>query len=421
MTAQAIQYDGTLRGEASPRQQMRVVGGAFVALTVGAASVTAFTQGLFLGPVSAELHWSKSQFFAGFAVAGIVDAAVMPLFAALADRIGIRRVLLGGIVAYSLALASLGTLTGSFLQFMLLSALVGIMQTAQTPLLYAKAISQTVVLRRRGLALAVAFTGASVGGALIPLVVTYLIRAVGWRGAYFSLGAIVSIVALPAVFFLVHPARDAGAGGDRGERIAQAPAGLTFGQALRAPLFWMLAAAITLEVIAVHGVFLNLPPILAKHGFSALQIGGAISLMGLMQVVGRLLLGLSLDRSRSVRIAIAFFACGAGGMLLMANATSAAQALTGAILSGIAIGSEMEMAAYFTSRLFGMRDYGRIFGVVLACFTIGVALAPLLVGLAAEARGYPFAIGLAVCAIVVGIMLLIAIGPYRFDASQEAA
>ena len=69
---------------------------ASVALTVGATAITAIPTGVFMGPVTAEFHWTRGQYFLVTAIASIVGAFIIPYLGHLADRIGVRPVMMPG-------------------------------------------------------------------------------------------------------------------------------------------------------------------------------------------------------------------------------------------------------------------------------------------------------------------------------------
>ena len=64
------------------------------------------------------------------------------------------------------------------------------------------------------------------------------------------------------------------------------------------------------------------------------------------------------------------FGSGAGGMVPLA----------GAVLCGMGIGAEIDLMAFFISRYFGLKAYGKIYGVMFALFNIGTGLGPALSG-----------------------------------------
>jgi MFS family permease len=56
-------------------------------------------------------------------------------------------------------------------------------------------------------------------------------------------------------------------------------------------------------------------------------------------------------------------------------------ALAGALAIGLSFGAEVDLVGYLTARYFGLRSYGRLYGVLYAVVIAGTALSPLGYGL----------------------------------------
>src|SRR6516162_8250099 len=100
----------------------------------------------------------------------------------------------------------------------------------------------------------------------MPQVAALLIDAVGWRLAYVGLAVAVLVVALPPVaLFLREPPGFAA----RVQRLREpadtgaAVPGVAAGEALRSWLFWSLATAFFLDVIAINGTLTHIVPLLS--------------------------------------------------------------------------------------------------------------------------------------------------------------
>jgi predicted MFS family arabinose efflux permease len=87
-----------------------------------------------------------------------------------------------------------------------------------------------------------------------------------------------------------------------------------------------------------------------------------------------------LDKFFAPRVALILFALTAAGLLLLAFG-GAQFAIVAAICIGCSIGGETDLIPYFTVRYFGMRAYGKIYGLLFAAFTLGMALSAVFAGL----------------------------------------
>ncbi len=108
-------------------------------------------------------------------------------------------------------------------------------------------------------------------------------------------------------------------------------------------------------------------------------------------------------------------------------ATSGANETTwlvvGVMLVGIGAGAEFDLAAFLVSRYFGMRDYGRLFGIHLGLITLASTLAPWLFGQLYRGTG-TYQTTLMVCGVIflVGALVLLTLGRYpTFDRTSASA
>ena len=106
------------------------------------------------------------------------------------------------------------------------------------------------------------------------------------------------------------------------------------------------------------------------------RAAGLAGIVGLTSVVGRLAVGVMLDRWTNgsavagVSVALPILAAG----LLLAAPGNVAVALAAAIVIGLCLGSELDAVAYLTTRHFGMRSFGLLFGTISALLTLGMGL-----------------------------------------------
>jgi predicted MFS family arabinose efflux permease len=72
--------------------------------------------------------------------------------------------------------------------------------------------------------------------------------------------------------------------------------------------------------------------------------------------------------------------------LLVNGADPLTQAVAAALL-GLTVGGEIDVIAYLTTRQFGLRSYGTIFGAMTSAMNIGTATGALLAGAIYDAQG----------------------------------
>jgi MFS family permease len=73
----------------------------------------------------------------------------------------------------------------------------------------------------------------------------------------------------------------------------------------------------------------------------------------------------------------------------------------------------MDFMSYLVSRYFGLRPFGRIYGLVYAALTVGLSLGPLVMGYSQQLTGsYDLALRILLGAAVLAILPFLALGRY---------
>lgn len=149
--------------------------------------------------MSAELGWTDAE-FGRLAFYTQLAAAASFLFTGwLIDRLGVRRSMIGGVSAWSLAAMAHGWATTAW-QVVVARIGLGVTEAMQTPLTI-KMVATLFQAKRRSLALGINTAIASLGTIALPFVIPWLAVTVGWRGALLlaGIGGFVTLAAWLAV------------------------------------------------------------------------------------------------------------------------------------------------------------------------------------------------------------------------------
>jgi MFS family permease len=396
------------------RNRWWVVAASVMGLIVGSGAINVFAFGVFLKPVTADLGIGRGAFGAGLVLNSLLTAVgCVPLGWAL-DRYGTRRVMVPGILLFALAAASYSLLTASPLVIFLLFGLAGLFGCFQTPVPYATVLSKWFD-KERGLALGVAMAGVGLGVALVPQISARLIDAFGWRMAYVGLGVTILVLAwLPVTIFVREPSE---ATAVRTRRAAsEVLPGMTareaFGGSWR---FWALTIAFLLAVAAINGTLTQIVALLTDRGVPQQAAVQALSASGIAIIIGRMLCGWCLDRFHGSLVAISFFIVPICGIALLLSGATGFVPLLGAVLCGMGIGAEVDLMAFFTSRYFGLKAYGKIYGLMFAFFSLSTGVGPYLSGLSYDLyHSYTPIFMIFEGMLVVTCLLFLPLGPYRY-------
>ena len=351
----------------------RVAAASGLGVLVSFGSLLVYTFGIFLKPVTEEFGWSRESASLAFGIAAIMIAVFSPPLGYLLDRVRARRVILPCMLVFGCAFASLALLTPHLWQLYGVFAILGAVGSGTAHMAYTRAVS-TWFDRRRGMALALVMTGGAVGAIVLPPAAQALIQSLGWRGAFAVLGALVLVVALPAVVPLVRERP----GRDRESRVESE--GSSVAQALRTRAFWILMVVLFLFSIGQNGAMTHLSALLTDRGVSPRGAAIAVSLMGAASLVGRLVTGWLLDRFFAPRLAFCLLALGALGIFILSSAHSLVTGSLASILVGAAMGGEADMTPYILSRYFGLRSFSMLYGFTWTGYAIAGAIGPVLMG-----------------------------------------
>lgn len=350
-----------------------VLSAAFTGVMVSFSPIVPYTFSLFLDPLHSAFGWRREAMGGAFALAAITVALVSPLIGILLDRYPPRRIILPAIVCFAFGLASLSRLTPNIWEFYIAFFGIGLVANATAQFAYTRTIL-TWFSTHRGFALALLLTGSGVGSILIPPLTQWMIQSHGWRSAYLLLGGI-ALLGLPLTALLLR-------------NRPQAPTldihvevrGITVAAALRTAAFWILAVITILSAFSENGLVTNLAAILTQHGVRASSAAVALSVRGGAGIIGRLFIGLAIDRVSPQRIQTLVLSLAALGTLILAFAGTGSMALLGAAILGVGLGSEADVGPYLLARYFGRRHFSVLYGLTWTAYAIGGATGPLWIG-----------------------------------------
>ena len=348
--------------------------------------------------------WPKTLLTAAFASAVLVSAVVSPLTGRLIDR-GHGPRLMAGSALFGAAVLAVLPFAGSVEVFAALWLLIGI---AMGGSLYEPCFA--LVTRTRGIEARRAITlitlVAGFAGTLSFPLNHVVAEAAGWHAAAWTFAVLVAGIGAPLLWVgashleLGWRARQPAAVPSANASPAARPPAIW-----RSPVFWSLAAGFSLLGIN-HGIVLNhLLPILADRGIGAGTAVLAASMIGPMQVAGRVALMVS-ERHVSGRAV----ATGCFVAILLATASLLLSALEPAfvalfvILQGSGHGIISIMKPVMIREVLGEANFGAISGTIAVPYLASFALSPFLGSVLWELGGYDLALVVGGVSSLVGLV-----------------
>ncbi|NIB38499.1 MFS transporter [Pseudomaricurvus alkylphenolicus] len=399
--------------------------GPLLAATIGTMcgllTITNYSQGFFVGPVTADLGWTPPQFFLGFTVMMCVGLISGPLVGSLAGKYGIRLLGIAGLVGHALAYWMISLNNGSLFLWYASFSLLAVLGAGSLPIIWTSVLNGYFV-KHRGKAIGIIMAGTGMGAFILPPIVEFFIENYGWRVAYRAIGTGALCVSLPIVLALFREKTALEAQTSHGSDVGAR--GMTRAQALRTLRFWMLGAVLFVTVFVIVGLLSNFERIMSAKGFERNTIAVIAAAMGLAVIVGRLLVGVLIDKFWAPGIAALFFLMPVFGVLLIQfGDVSFSAGLAVGIAVGLAAGAELDLLAYLTGKYFGSAHYPEIFGTIFAFFTVGAGLAPSFYGAGAQMwQGYGMVLDISIALLMLSILLFLALGRYpQSDLNPEPA
>ncbi|GGL16945.1 MFS transporter [Nocardia jinanensis] len=394
----------------------------FLTLLFGSSTVNVLFN--VLGkPMSEEFGWSRSVISNGFSIETVMVGVSIIGLGILVDRYGPRMPSVPMAVGFGGGLMLMAALPDSRLAFYALCAVIGACGGALNPVAHATVVSAWFA-DRRGLALGLLMAGMGACGVLMPYLANWALEAAGWRGAFLVIGALCAMIPTAVYAFVTKmpPTHE-------NERRQARAAGRVAGESLWTIArgyrqFWLLSLAIFLVSTATFGLMSQVVPMTTDKGIDRDVAVVVLSVLSLSSVGARLVVGYLLDRFFAPFIGSILFALCGVGVALLISSTSTGVLLLGAVLIGLALGAEGDVAAYMTSRYFPKHSYGRVLGFVYFLFAMGSAAGVFLLGQVYGLTGsYTAGIVPIVAMVGIAVVCLLGMGSYRYglDHRETAA
>lgn len=381
--------------KASSRFSLRAwvtVAVAFIGMAFGQTAMAFLTLGVFMRPLGQEFGWNRGEVAMALSVGALVLLFSTPVVGRLIDRIGVRKVLLPSMLGLGLALCAMYFFSGTLIHFYGMFVVIGIVGTAANNVSYIRVLSAWFI-KRRGFVIGIASAGVAAGQAVSVAVAQNLITQYDWRVAYMGLGLLVLVVGFPIVALLLRDEpRDVGQepfGAEEAGLRSGAPAfSVSRSDALRMPVFWLLIFIAFFMAMSLHGVQIHFVPLLMDSGISAGQATAVfISLMSAGAIIGRIGTGILFDHFFAPRVAMIAFMLPLASLLLVSSDVGQWAFYPMAFFFGIGLGSESDVLGYFTSRYFGLKSMGELYGYIFGAFMAGTASGPAIYGLVQARTG----------------------------------
>jgi MFS family permease len=384
---------------------------AFVTMGLGINARTAFS--LLFPPILDEFGWERGLTAGAFSVGFLVTTVFTPWMGAVMDRRGPRFVIGAGALAVGAGLALAPLVRAPWHLYLTLGVLVSGGTLACGYTAHALFLPNWFV-RKRGLAIGIAFSGVGVGSILmLPWIQTVIVRS-GWRAACYATAAIVLLTLVPLNLLQRRRPEDLGLRPDGdaaplGSATRVHPANVvdpawasiewTLARAARTARFWWIVVGFLGGLFAWYAVQVHQTKYLIEIGFAPAQAAWALGLVGFAGIAGQIALGHLSDRIGREWV----WTLSCGGFVLCYVALLALPTRPTPVLLYVMVGYGLaSVYGAIPAEIFQGPHYGKVFGTLSLASSTGAALGPWVAGALYDRTGnYVAAFSVAIAASVI--------------------
>jgi len=361
--------------------------------------------GVFFLSLQDEFSTNRAALSGAIALSQLEGGMLGPIGGYLVDRFGPRRMMLIGItiMGSGYMLMSYVSSLGMFYIVFLCVISVGMSIGVRVPATVAPA---NWFIRKRGIAMGIALAGSGMGGIFIPIL-GYMIVSNGWRQTAVMAGVAVWVLGIPLAMIMRRRPEDYGllpdgindknhtisSYVDSAELTQQSNKPndedeFTVKEALRIPVFWLLALVFGLRQFTVAAVSLHLIPFFVDTGRSLEAAAAVLAIVTVTSVLGRIGFGFLVDIFQP-RYVMAFSMAMVGlGTLVLTNVTDGWFLLVLFVLIyGVGWGGGATTMNATRAAYFGRRSFGTVSGTMDFLQMFGLVLGPVYAGFVFDATG----------------------------------
>ena len=374
-------------------------GWVVVATTFLVSLTTAGAMGLagaLIRPLQHEFHWSEADISGALAVRILLFGLMAPFSAALIDRYGLKRVILGALASIACGLLGALFMTKLWHLFVLWGLVVGL-GTGMTAMTMGAIVATRWFDQRRGLVTGMLAASTATGQlAFLPLA-TYVEAHWGWRWAIAPTLIGLALAGVGVLFFMVDRPADLGLAPYGARAIAPPPPPhpgflapiRLLRESLNLPAFWILTGSFFVCGLSTNGLIqTHFISYCGDVGVPAVTAASVLAMMGVFDFFGTLGSGWLSDRVDNRALLFMYYGLrGLSLIYLPASSFSMGELSVFALFYGLDWIATVPPTVKLSAVHFGPNKAGMAFGWVFAAHQMGAATAAYGGGLARTLAG----------------------------------
>jgi MFS family permease len=347
-----------------------------------------YAHGIYLVELQRAHGWSTGFISSVVTAHYLLGALLLPRIAEAIGRFGPRTVFLVGLSTSAMALALLPSVTEPW-QLVVLYVVMAPGWNATSVAPIAATVGQWFD-RKRGLALNLALSGATLAGLVVTPVLLAAIPALGFATAERVLVGVGIVLAAGTVVLFVR----------RGP-LSPKPATVRVNRLapLREWHFWSIAAPFALVLTSQVGFLTHLVPLVTSRSAgsgAAIDPALAVGINAVTALVGRIVLGLVIDRFEPRRASAVCFLVQAGAIAVLEFVETPLAVYGACAAYGLAVGNIITLSPMIVQREFTPDRFPAIVALSTAVMQTLYAFGPGLLGVLRDASG-GYGLPLAAC------------------------
>jgi MFS family permease len=378
-----IAPDTSPSDETSPRYAgWRVVFACFL-LALFLFGFGLYGHGVYLAELQRLNGWPAALISGASTLSFLLANTFATFTSELVARLGPRRLVLLGIAALAASMTLLASATAPW-QVYVAFILMSLGWIGMGVVVIATVVSLWFV-RRRGLAISLALTGASSGGVVVTPLLVLLVERFGFATAMLTATAVMVAVLVPVALAWIGPPSAAGrveppATESSQARISPAPDQVSRAKLMRRMALWTISIPFALALLAQIGFIVHQIALLEPK-IGRASAGFAVSVMTFMAIVGRLGLGMVVDRFDPRLVTAVSLVSQAAALFTILQSDSVAIVLVACAVFGFSVGNLITLPPLIIHREFSAASFVVVMGLSNAISGIIGAFGPVLVGM----------------------------------------
>lgn len=365
----------------------------FLAL-IGAAGMRS-TPSVLMVPIEDEFGWSRADISVALSVNILMYGLTAPFAAALMERFGVRRVVIGALTSIALGAGFAIYAISPWVLVICWGFMVGC-GTGSMAFVFAATIANRWFVAKRGMVIGGLGAASAAGNLVFLPIISRVTVAHGWRSASL-VAAGLAFLMIPVVFFFMKERPSAiGAipyGAEQGSWV-EAPrtvgnpakvAVVTLREVIRTKQFLYLAASFFICGLSTNGLIGgHFIPAAHDHGMGETTAAGLLALVGVFDVLGSFASGWLTDRIPAKKLLFVYYTFRGLSLLFLPSILFASvhpSTVAFAIFYGIDWVATVPPTIWLCREIFGAERGAVVFGWTFAIHMIGGSVAALAAGI----------------------------------------